>query len=60
MGAVVALVATLALVGGLTVFGWGLALLVATLAAVNLVFGFCAGCFIFFQLQRLSGRGGHA
>jgi hypothetical protein len=23
------------------------------LAAVNLFFGFCAGCFVFFQLQRL-------
>lgn len=60
MGAVVLGVALLALLGGAAVAGWALALLVAALAAVNLVFGFCAGCFIFFQLQRLRGRGSHA
>ena len=60
MGAVVLGIATLALLGGAAVLGWALALLVVALAAVNLVFGFCAGCFIFFQFQRLRGRGGHA
>jgi hypothetical protein len=33
-------------------FGWSLGLLVATLALINLVFGFCAGCFIYFQLSK--------
>jgi len=35
------------------VLGWGLAGLVAVLAAVNLVFSFCAGCFTYYQLARL-------
>ena len=43
----------IALLAGAPVAGWALALVVIALAAVNLLFGFCAGCFIFFQLQRL-------
>jgi uncharacterized membrane protein YhaH (DUF805 family) len=58
MGAAVLLLATLALFAGLPALGWGLALVVVALAAVNLLFGFCAGCFIFFQLQRLRGARG--
>jgi hypothetical protein len=33
--------------------GWGLAGLVVVLAAINLFFDFCAGCFLFYQLTRL-------
>jgi hypothetical protein len=33
--------------------GWGLTLLVAILAMTNLVLGFCAGCFIYFQLSKV-------
>lgn len=33
--------------------GWVLALIVVVLAAVNLVFNFCVGCFIYYQLDRL-------
>jgi hypothetical protein len=33
--------------------GWGLDLLVTFLAALNLTIGFCAGCFLFYQLRRL-------
>lgn len=33
--------------------GWVLALMVVVLAAVNLVFNFCAGCFVYYQLDRL-------
>lgn len=33
--------------------GWVLALMVVVLAAVNLVFNFCAGCFVYYQLERL-------
>lgn len=33
--------------------GWGLAGLVAALAAINLFFNFCAGCFVYYQLSRL-------
>jgi hypothetical protein len=53
MGAAVLLIATLALFAGAQSLGWGLAFVVIALAAVNLFFGFCAGCFVYFQLQRL-------
>ena len=33
--------------------GWALAGLVAVLAAVNLFFNFCTGCFVYYQLMRL-------
>jgi uncharacterized membrane protein YhaH (DUF805 family) len=56
MGASVLGLALLAFVAGAPAVGWGLALLVIALAGVNLVFNFCAGCFVFFQLQRLRGR----
>ncbi len=39
--------------GALPVAGWTLAWLVVALAAVNLFLGFCAGCFLFYQLGRL-------
>lgn len=53
MGAAVLILASVALFLGAPVAGWALALLVVVLAAINLVFGFCVGCFIFFQIQRL-------
>ncbi len=56
MGAAVLLLAGGALYAGAPVLGWGLGLTVLVLAAVNLAFGFCAGCFVFFQIQRLWGR----
>lgn len=33
--------------------GWLLAWIVIVLAAVNLFFNFCAGCFVYYQLDRL-------
>ena len=36
----------------LPVIGLALSLLVAVLAFVNLAFGYCLGCQIFFQLER--------
>ena len=53
LGAAVLLAATVALFAGAPSIGWGLAFVVVALAAVNLFFGFCAGCFVYFQLQRL-------
>jgi hypothetical protein len=53
MGASVLVVAAVALLAGAELLGWSLALLVAVLAAVNLFFGFCAGCFVYAQLARL-------
>ncbi len=53
LGGSVLLLASLSLWGGYTLLGWILAWLVVVLAAVNLLFGFCAGCFAFYQLTRL-------
>lgn len=53
MGAATLILACLALFLGAPTVGWALALIVVALAAINLIFGFCVGCFIFFQLQRL-------
>lgn len=53
MGASVLAVAIVALLAGVAGLGWSLVLVVIALAAANLLFGFCAGCFVYFQLQRL-------
>jgi len=36
-----------------SLLGWSLAWIVIILAAVNLVFNFCAGCFVYYQLNRM-------
>ena len=51
MGGVVLAIASLLLVP-LTVAGLALALLVAVLAFVNVAFGYCLGCQIYYQLGR--------
>ena len=56
LGAAVLLAASAALFVGATALGWGLTFIVIALAAINLIFGFCAGCFVYFQLHRLRGR----
>lgn len=53
MGAGCLVVAVLLFVSGISTGGWAVSWLVTLLAAVNLVFGFCAGCFVYFQLGRL-------
>lgn len=53
IGGLFLLAATLAFVLGAPVVGWILCGIVVALAAVNLFFGFCAGCFMYFQLGRL-------
>ena len=53
MGAVFLLLATVALVTGATVAGWVLVWLVAAFAFLNLAVQFCAGCFIYYQLDRV-------
>lgn len=42
----------LALTAGAASLGWGLAWLVIALAALNLFVGFCAGCFVYYQLGK--------
>jgi len=50
---VLALSALALLVSHNALLGWGLAALVVFLAALNLFFGFCTGCFLYYQLARL-------
>lgn len=45
-------ISTVALVAGIPVLGWALAWLVVGLAALNLFAGFCAGCFVYYQLSK--------
>lgn len=52
IGALVLGVAVLVFAAGGVVAGWLLTALVIMLAAINLLTGFCAGCFIYFQLAR--------
>jgi len=52
MGAVFLLLAAVALFTGATTLGWVLVWLVAALAFLNLAVQFCAGCFIYYQLDR--------
>lgn len=35
------------------IVGWTLAWIVIVLAGVNLFFGFCAGCFVYYQLDKV-------
>lgn len=42
----------IALTSGASALGWALVALVAVLAMVNVVFDFCAGCFVYYQLRR--------
>lgn len=37
--------------------GWALAWIVIVLAALNLFLGFCAGCFVYYQMNRLGVPG---
>ncbi len=56
-GAAVLAVAVLALLIGSAALGWALVWLVIALAAVNLFLGFCAGCFMYYWLNRLGVPG---
>lgn len=56
-GGVVLLGAIAALYGGLATLGWALVGLVVILAALNLFLGFCAGCFVYYQLHKLGVPG---
>jgi len=56
-GGVVVALAVIALLAGQSVVGWALVGLVIVLAALNLFVGFCAGCFVYYQLNRLGVPG---
>lgn len=57
LGGVFMLGGALALFGGLNVLGWGLAWMVAALAALNAFGGFCVGCFVYYWLTRFGVPG---
>jgi Domain of unknown function (DUF4395) len=53
LGGVFVLASTIALLAGASLLGWLLAAIVVVLAALNLFLGFCAGCFVYYQLQKV-------
>ena len=53
LGGVFLVLSAAALWLGLPVFGWMLAGIVVVLATVNLLRGFCMGCFLYYQLRRV-------
>lgn len=56
-GGAVLTVAVLGLLLGQAALGWALVWLVIVLAGLNLFLGFCAGCFLYYQLNRLDVPG---
>jgi hypothetical protein len=53
-GSVVLGLGVVALFAGLPALGWSLVWLVITLAALNLFVGFCAGCAVYYWLNRFN------
>jgi hypothetical protein len=52
MGFAVLLIASVAAALGWSSLAWGATLLVIGLALLNIVLGFCAGCFVHAQIAR--------
>jgi hypothetical protein len=57
LGGVFVALAVAALLLGQPLAGWILVWLVIVLAALNLFLNFCAGCFLYYQLNRLGMPG---
>lgn len=57
LGGVFLSAASLALLAGVPLIGWGLALLVIVLASLNLFAGWCAACVLYYWLNRLGVPG---
>jgi hypothetical protein len=53
IGAAFLFAAAIALFGGATTTGWALNWIVTALAFINLTVQFCAGCFAYYQLERI-------
>ena len=53
MGGTVLLLGIIAFIFANAIIGWALTWLVVALAALNLFAGFCAGCFVYYWLNRL-------
>jgi hypothetical protein len=56
-GGIVVTLGLIALLAGQSFVGWALVWMVVALAALNLFLGFCAGCFVYYQLNRLGVPG---
>ena len=56
-GGVVLVMAVIALITGVSLLGWLLVWVVIGLAGLNLFLGFCAGCFLYYQMNRLNVPG---
>lgn len=56
VGGLFLIVATVGFGLNAAVVGWVLAAVVVVLAAINLFWGFCLGCFLYYQLARLGVR----
>lgn len=59
VGAACTLAGALLLFSGKAYLGWGLVWIVIALAGLNLFTGFCAGCFLYYWINRLRGRDAH-
>jgi len=57
LGGIFLIVGSVLLFSGSIFWGWALAWVVILLAAVNLFFGFCAGCFLYYQFGKLGVPG---
>lgn len=57
LGGVFVTLSAIALFAGISTLGWALTWIVIFLAAFNLFLGFCAGCFIYYQLNKLGVPG---
>ena len=57
LGGIVLGIGVYFLVTGSSILGWGLAWVVVLLAATNLFLGFCAGCFVYYQLGKFGVPG---
>lgn len=57
LGGVVTLLGFLALIADVGAVGWALTWVVIVLASLNLFVGFCAGCFVYYQLNKYGVRG---
>jgi hypothetical protein len=59
LGGIVLVVSMLFLFNGSIIAGWAFAWFVILLALANIIFGFCAGCFIYFRFGKLGVPGFH-
>jgi hypothetical protein len=57
LGGIVLGIGSLLLSAGSILLGWACVWIVIALAAANVFFGFCAGCFVYYQLRKLGVPG---